>query len=63
MAVSVSMINDNEKVLDSKETSSVTLLEGRLYHEHWWIQEGACPAHAPPKGPDSFVSTYKIFEA
>ena len=26
---------------------------------------GACPAHAPlptPKGPDSFVSTHKIFE-
>ena len=23
---------------------------------------GAFPAHAPPKGPDSFVSTYKIFE-
>ena len=23
---------------------------------------GAGPAHAPPKGPGSFVSTYKIFE-
>ena len=23
---------------------------------------GACPLHAPPKGPDSFVLTYKIFE-
>ena len=25
--------------------------------------EGAYPAHAPPlKGPDSFISTYKIFK-
>ena len=23
---------------------------------------GACPVHAPPKGPDSFVLTYKICE-
>ena len=30
-----------------------------MYH-HWRILGWACPAH-PPKGPDSFVLTYKIF--
>ena len=28
---------------------------------HWRIQ-GAPPARAPPKGPDSFVLTYKFYE-
>ena len=44
-------------------TSAASVVSGMFLYDqyHWRTRGGVPPARAPPKGPDSFVLTYKIF--